>query len=99
MIQLVSLMLIVLTEKEWEINKTKDNHNKEMQEVIEESRKSFELTKQQRVNEEVTKIEYDYIQKVEERDRMYNDLLMKFNSKNDSWKLEKRVIGILNYSI
>ena len=99
MIQLVSLMLIVLTEKEWEINITKDNHNKEMQKVIEESRKSFELTKQQRVNEEVTKIEYDYIQKVEERDRMYNDLLMKFNSKNDSWKLEKRVIGILNYSI
>ena len=99
MIQLVSLMLIVLTEKEWEINITKDNHNKEMQEVIEESRKSFELTKQQRVNEEVTKIEYDYIQKLEEKERMYNDLLMKFNSKNDSWKLEKRVIGMLNYSI
>ena len=92
-------MIIVCTEKEREINKAKDNHDKEMKEVIEESRKSFELTKQQSVNEEVTKIEYDYIQKLEEKERMYNDLLMKFNSKNDSWKLEKRVISMLRYSI
>ena len=92
-------MILVCTEKEREINQAKDNHDKEMKEVIEESRKSFELTKQQSVNEEVTKIEYDYIQKLEEKERMYNDLLKKFNSKNDSWKLEKRVISMLRYSI
>ena len=92
-------MIIVLTEKEQEINKSKDNHDKEMKEVIEESRRSFELTKQQSVNEEVTKIEYYYMQKLEEKERLYNDLLIKFNRKNDSWKLEKRVIGMLRYSI
>ena len=92
-------MVIVLTEKEWEINKAKDNHDIKIREAIEESRKSFELTKQQSVTEEVTKIEYDYMQKLEVKERMYHDLLMKFNSKNDSWKLEKRVIGILKYSI
>ena len=92
-------MIIVLTEKEQEINKSKDNHDKEMKEVIEESRRSFELTKQQSVNEEVTKIEYYYMQKLEEKERLYNDLLIKFNRKNDSWKLEKRVIGMLKYSI
>ena len=92
-------MIIVLTEKEQEINKSKDNHDKEMKEVIEESRRSFELTRQQSVNEEVTKIEYYYMQKLEEKERLYNDLLIKFNRKNDSWKLEKRVIGMLKYSI
>ena len=92
-------MIIVLTEKEQEINKSKDNHDKEMKEVIEESRRSFELTRQQSVNEEVTKIEYYYMQKLEEKERLYNDLLIKFNRKNDSWKLEKRVIGMLRYSI
>ena len=88
-------MIIVLTEKELEMNKSKDNHDEEMKKVIEESQQSFELTKQQSVNEEVTKIHYDYIQKLEEKERRYNDLLTKFNSKNDSWKLEKRVIGML----
>ena len=92
-------MIIVLTEKELEMSKSKDNHDEEVKKVIEESRQSFELTKQQSVNEEVTKIQYDYIQKLEEKERRYNDLLTKFNSKNDSWKLEKRVIGMLKYSI
>ena len=84
--------LKVLKEKELEIRKAKKNQEEQMKEVIEESRKSFQLTKQQSIVEEITKIEYDYKQKLEEKEKLYNDLYVKFNKTSDSWKLEKRVI-------
>ena len=83
---------LVLEEKESEINQARDDNEIKLKEAIEESRKTFELTKEEKVNEEVSKFKNDHKRELREKEKLLNDFVTKFNSKQDSWKLEKRVI-------
>ena len=75
-----------------------DNETK-LKEAIEENRKSFEITKEEKVNEEVAKFKNDHKREIREKQKLLNDVVTKSNSKQDSWKLEKRVTYFLKFFV
>ena len=83
---------LVLEEKESEINKLHESHEIQIKQIVEDSQNTLELTKQQSIDEEVSKRENDHENQLKEKDRLYNDLLKVYNEKRDSWMLEKRVV-------
>lgn len=85
-------MILVLEENESERNQAREDYEIKLKEAIEEIQKAFELTKEEKVNEEVSKFKNDHKRELREKEKLINDFVMKFNSKHDSWKLEKRVI-------
>ena len=83
--------LIVLNEKDAEINKTCANYELEMQKTIEDSKKIIEESKIQITEEEMSQMRKKYEIELKNKEESHAILLRQYNEKCQSWQLEKQV--------
>ena len=91
MIILVLLFILVLNEKEAEINQARENYEEEMKKTIEESQKTIKITKTQSIEEEIAKIKEDYEKELKDKEDSHGQVLSKYNEQCETWQLEKQV--------
>ena len=100
-----TFLILVLNEKEAEINKAHAKYDGEMKTAIEDSQKTIEATKyvitssktcgDKGIVQEIAKIKQDHQTELKSREESHSQLLSKYDEKCESWELEKQVSNFL----